>query len=273
SRPRSRRRAPRRPPPRPPHQPRRQHRRLRRREVRTAAPDRVTDRATFEAEHDFALDAFQVEALDALDAGNSVLVAAPTGSGKTVVAEYAIQRALGAGGKVFYTTPLKALSNQKFGDFVRRYSAGRVGLLTGDNSINGEAPVVVMTTEVLRNMIYAGSPTLAGLRYVVLDEVHYLQDRYRGPVWEEVIVHLPLEVDLVCLSATVSNAEEVAEWIATVRGATTAVIERRRPVALHDLYLVGERGHDELGLLPTFVVDGDGSDGDKRPNPEAVRMD
>ena len=233
----------------------------------------MTDRATFEAEHDFALDAFQVEALDALDAGNSVLVAAPTGSGKTVVAEHAIERALAAGGKVFYTTPLKALSNQKFGDFVRRYGAGRVGLLTGDNSINGEAPVVVMTTEVLRNMIYAGSPTLAGLRYVVLDEVHYLQDRYRGPVWEEVIVHLPLEVDLVCLSATVSNAEEVAEWIATVRGATTAVIERRRPVALHDLYLVGERGHDELVLLPTFVGDGDGSDGDKRPNPEAVRMD
>jgi ATP-dependent RNA helicase HelY len=135
-----------------------------------------------------------------------VLVAAPTGSGKTLIAEYAIERAIAQGAKAFYTTPLKALSNQKFGDLVRRHGRERVGLLTGDNSVNGEAPIVVMTTEVLRNMVYAASPTLEGLRYVVLDEVHYLQDRFRGPVWEEVIVHLAPEVDLVCLSATVSNA-------------------------------------------------------------------
>jgi ATP-dependent RNA helicase HelY len=222
-------------------------------------------REQFAATYPFGLDAFQVRALDALDAGHSVLVAAPTGSGKTVVAEYAVAKALAEGGKAFYTTPLKALSNQKFGDLARRHGAGRVGLLTGDNSINGEAPVVVMTTEVLRNMIYAGSPTLDGLRYVVLDEVHYLQDRYRGPVWEEVIIHSPPDVDLVCLSATVSNAEELADWIQTVRGATTAVIEEHRPVVLQHFYLVGDREADDLRLLPTFV--------DGKPNPEAARLD
>ena len=134
------------------------------------------------------------------------------------------------------------------------HGADQVGLLTGDNSVNGDAPIVVMTTEVLRNMIYAASPALDGLRYVVLDEVHYLQDRYRGPVWEEVIVHLPAEVTLVCLSATVSNAEEVAAWIETVRGSTAAIIEEHRPVTLEHRYLVGERGTDALHLLPTFVA-------------------
>ncbi|HEV7888139.1 MAG TPA: DEAD/DEAH box helicase, partial [Acidimicrobiales bacterium] len=182
-------------------------------------------RDDFIASLGFQPDPFQVEAFDALDAGRSVLVAAPTGSGKTVVAEYAVDKALAEGRKAFYTTPLKALSNQKFGDLVRRYGQHNVGLLTGDNAINGEAPVVVMTTEVLRNMIYARSAALDGLRYVVLDEVHYLQNPYRGAVWEEVIIHLPATVDLVCLSATVSNAEEFAEWIGTVRGATDAVIE------------------------------------------------
>ena len=152
-------------------------------------------RASFEAGRGFPLDRFQTLALDALDAGQSVLVAAPTGSGKTLVAEYAIAKARADGGKVFYTTPLKALSNQKYGDLVREHGSDAVGLLTGDNAVNGDAPIVVMTTEVLRNMIYAASPALDGLRYVVLDEVHYLQDRYRGPVWEEVIVHLPPEVD------------------------------------------------------------------------------
>ena len=212
-----------------------------------------TLRARFLAGYPFELDAFQLEAMDALDAGHSVVVAAPTGSGKTVVAEYAVARALAEGAKAFYTTPLKALSNQKFADFTRIYGRAKVGLLTGDNSINGDAPVVVMTTEVLRNMIYAGSSSLDGLRYVVLDEVHYLQDPYRGPVWEEVIIHLPPEVDLVCLSATVSNAEELADWVGTVRGSTRAVIEERRPVPLHNLFLVGERRSERLLLLPTFV--------------------
>jgi ATP-dependent RNA helicase HelY len=223
------------------------------------------NRDEFAAAQPFTLDPFQVRALDALDGGRSVLVAAPTGSGKTVVAEYAVAKAVAEGGKAFYTTPLKALSNQKYGDLARAHGPSKVGLLTGDNSINGDAPVVVMTTEVLRNMIYAGSPTLRGLRYVVLDEVHYLGDEYRGPVWEEVIIHAPPEVGLVCLSATVSNAEELADWIATVRGPTEAVIEERRPVQLNQLYLVGDRESEALHLLPTFV--------DDRPSPEASRLD
>ncbi len=227
-------------------------------------------RAAFTAERPFPLDPFQSSALDALDAGRSVLVAAPTGSGKTLVAEYAIARALAEGTKAFYTTPLKALSNQKYGDFVRAYGAERVGLLTGDNAINGDAPVVVMTTEVLRNMIYAGSHTLQSLRYVVLDEVHYLQDPARGAVWEEVIIHLPADIDIVALSATVSNAEEVAAWMQTVRGATETVIEERRPVDLVHLYMVGDRSAPSLHLLPTFVDDGGG---ESRPNPVATRLD
>ncbi|HUS62465.1 MAG TPA: DEAD/DEAH box helicase [Acidimicrobiales bacterium] len=223
------------------------------------------DREEFVAGLGFDLDSFQIEAMVALDRGQSVLVAAPTGSGKTVVAEYAVAKALAEGGKAFYTTPLKALSNQKFGDLVRRYGPEKVGLLTGDNVINGDAPVVVMTTEVLRNMIYAGSATLDGLRYVVLDEVHFLQNEYRGPVWEEVIIHLPLEVDLVCLSATVSNAEELRDWIHTARGSTAAIIEERRPIELNHLFLVGERGSEEAHLLPTLV--------DGQPNPVVVAMD
>jgi ATP-dependent RNA helicase HelY len=213
----------------------------------------------------FELDAFQLRAIAALDEGRSVLVAAPTGSGKTVVAEHAVARALTEGRKAFYTTPIKALSNQKYADLARRHGADNVGLLTGDNSINGDAPVVVMTTEVLRNMIYAGSPALTGLRFVVLDEVHYLQDAYRGPVWEEVIIHLPAEVRLVCLSATVSNAEEVAEWLETVRGPTTLVLEEQRPVELRNLYLVGDRQSERPHLLPTLI--------DGRSNPEAERLD
>src|SRR5438477_10451263 len=148
----------------------------------------MTDLAAFATGYAFALDEFQERAISALEAGESVLVAAPTGSGKTVVAEYAVHRALGHRRKAFYTTPLKALSNQKFGDFGRRFGTGRVGLLTGDNAINGDAPVVVMTTEVLRNMLYENSDTLSGLEVVVMDEVHYLQDPYRGAVWEEILI-------------------------------------------------------------------------------------
>ncbi len=223
------------------------------------------DRAEIVAAYPFTLDRFQLEAFDALDAGHHVVVAAPTGSGKTVVAEYGIETTLREGRRAFYTAPLKALSNQKFRDLGERYGAGQVGLLTGDNSIDGDAPVVVMTTEVLRNMIYARSPALERLGLVVLDEVHYLQDAYRGPVWEEVIVHLPAHVRLVCLSATVSNSGELAAWIQTVRGPTTPVVELRRPVRLHDRYLVGDRTNDRLHLLETF----DGG----RANPEAARLD
>jgi ATP-dependent RNA helicase HelY len=220
------------------------------------------DLQEFADRYPFDLDAFQIQAIEALDRGESVLVAAPTGSGKTVVAEFAVERALAANRKAFYTTPLKALSNQKFGDFVARYGAGRVGLLTGDNSINGEAPVVVMTTEVLRNMLYEGSPTLDGLEVVVMDEVHYLQDPYRGAVWEEVLIHLPLSVSVVCLSATVSNAEEFGEWLTTLRGTTRVVIEEKRPVPLEQLYLVGRELH------PMHVE----RDGHRDPNPFIVSL-
>ena len=223
-------------------------------------------RRRFVAGLGFTPDGFQAASMDAVDQGHSVLVAAPTGSGKTVVAEYAIERALADGGKAFYTTPLKALSNQKFTDLQMRHGPTKVGLLTGDNAINANAPVVVMTTEVLRNMIYAGSSSLDNLRWVILDEVHYLQNPYRGAVWEEVIIHLPQEANLVCLSATVSNAEDFADWIATVRGATDPVIEEHRPVELENLYLVGERDSDRLHLMPTFLDDG-------TPNPKAAELD
>src|SRR6478672_561260 len=186
--------------------------------------------AAFTKALSFTLDDFQQRACRALEDGHGVLVCAPTGSGKTVVGEFAVHLALAAGRKCFYTTPIKALSNQKYGDLVRRYGAGRVGLLTGDNSINGEAPVVVMTTEVLRNMLYGGSATLAGLSYVVLDEVHYLADAFRGAVWEEVIIHLPESVRVVALSATVSNAEEFGDWLTQVRGGTTVIVDEHRPV-------------------------------------------
>jgi ATP-dependent RNA helicase HelY len=198
----------------------------------------------FIEELDFELDPFQAEACQALERGTGVLVCAPTGAGKTVVGEFAVHLALRQGRKCFYTTPIKALSNQKYNDLVQRYGAERVGLLTGDNAINGDAPVVVMTTEVLRNMLYAGSKTLEGLSYVVMDEVHYLADRFRGAVWEEVIIHLPESVTLVSLSATVSNAEEFADWLVTVRGETTVVVSEHRPVPLWQHMLVGRRMFD-----------------------------
>ncbi len=222
-------------------------------------------RAAFEAAQPYALDRFQAAALDLLDAGRSVLVTAPTGAGKTVVAEYAVHLGLVSGRRAFYTTPLKALSNQKYGDLARRYGHERVGLLTGDNSINPEAPVVVMTTEVLRNMIHAERASLERLGYVVLDEVHFLEDPYRGGVWEEVILGAPPEVRLVALSATVANADELAAWLAKVRGDAGIVSEERRPVALHDLFAIGDRSAERIHLLPVFV--------NGRPNQRAIELD
>jgi ATP-dependent RNA helicase HelY len=200
--------------------------------------------AEFEVGYPFGLDAFQRTACRALEAGRGVLVAAPTGAGKTVVGEFAVHLALRAGRKCFYTTPIKALSNQKYADLVARHGADRVGLLTGDTSVNGDAEVVVMTTEVLRNMLYSGSPALRGLGHVVMDEVHYLADRARGAVWEEVIIHLPDDVVLTSLSATVSNAEEFADWLVTVRGDTEVVVEEHRPVPLFQHVLMGTRLYD-----------------------------
>ncbi|HET6693483.1 MAG TPA: DEAD/DEAH box helicase [Pedococcus sp.] len=192
----------------------------------------------------FPLDDFQVRACEAVEEGKGVLVAAPTGAGKTIVGEFAVHLALATGRKAFYTTPIKALSNQKYNDLVRVHGASRVGLLTGDSSINGEAPVVVMTTEVLRNMMYAGSSTLRGLGFVVMDEVHYLADRFRGAVWEEVIIHLPEDVQVISLSATVSNAEEFGAWLAEVRGNHAVIVSEHRPVPLWQHMMVGQTMHD-----------------------------
>ena len=189
---------------------------------------------------DFALDPFQEQACNALAQGKGVLVAAPTGAGKTIVGEFAIHLAIENNQKVFYTTPIKALSNQKFAELVTRYGADRVGLLTGDTNTNSEAQIVVMTTEVLRNMIYANSDSLIELGYVVMDEVHYLADRFRGAVWEEVILHLPKDVKLVSLSATVSNAEEFGAWLEEVRGDTEIVVSEHRPVPLDQHVLFGD---------------------------------
>jgi ATP-dependent RNA helicase HelY len=210
--------------------------------------------AVFTAQLPFALDDFQRRACRALENGHGVLVCAPTGAGKTVVGEFAVHLAFAAGGKCFYTTPIKALSNQKHNDLVRRYGPEKIGLLTGDQSINGDADVVVMTTEVLRNMLYANSPALHGLSYVVMDEVHFLADRMRGAVWEEVILHLPDDVLLVSLSATVSNAEEFGGWIQTVRGDTTVVVDENRPVPLWQHVMVGKRMFDLFDYRATAVA-------------------
>jgi ATP-dependent RNA helicase HelY len=190
---------------------------------------------------EFELDDFQREACLSLQAGRGVLVAAPTGAGKTIVGEFAIYLALQRGLKAFYTTPIKALSNQKYSELSEKYGASQVGLLTGDTSINGDAPVVVMTTEVLRNMLYADSDTLDDLGFVVMDEVHYLADRFRGAVWEEVIIHLPSEVQVASLSATVSNAEEFGAWLDTVRGQTDVIVSEHRPVPLWQHVMVGRK--------------------------------
>src|SRR5664279_5068104 len=208
------------------------------------AGEQQTPLGTFRDQYTFDLDPFQVQACEALQEGRGVLVAAPTGSGKTVVGEFAVHLALATGHKAFYTTPIKALSNQKYADLLRRHGVDSVGLLTGDNTVNGEAPIVVMTTEVLRNMLYADSPTLGGLGYVVMDEVHYLADRFRGAVWEEVIIHLPDDVLVVSLSATVSNAEEFGDWLDTVRGDTEVVVSEHRPVPLWQHVMVGQRLFD-----------------------------
>ena len=222
------------------------------------AADRAAHRllVEFAATRPFRLDPFQDEACRALEEGGGVLVCAPTGAGKTVVGEFAVHRALATGGTCFYTTPIKALSNQKYSDLVAQYGPDRVGLLTGDTSINSHAPVVVMTTEVLRNMLYAGSRDLDGLTAVVLDEIHYLADKFRGAVWEEVILHLAPHVQVVGLSATVSNAEEFGAWLQAVRGHTAVVVDEIRPVPLWQHMLVGRRLFDLFSTGDVDMTDG-----------------
>ncbi|MFT6564823.1 MAG: ATP-dependent RNA helicase HelY [Actinomycetes bacterium] len=228
------------------------------------ARDSKTALATFQSSYEFALDEYQIAACECIENGQSVLVAAPTGSGKTVVGEFAIFLALEHGTRAFYTTPIKALSNQKYRDLVERYGKDNVGLLTGDTVLNGDAPVVVMTTEVLRNMLYEGSDAISELSHVVMDEVHYLADRQRGPVWEEVILHLPESVSLTALSATVSNAEEFGAWLRQVRGDTDVIVEERRPIPLHQHVLAGRR------LLDLFANTGEPNE--SGVNPELIQL-
>jgi ATP-dependent RNA helicase HelY len=219
----------------------------------------------FREKQRFDLDPFQIEACASIEAGNSVLVAAPTGAGKTIIAEFAIYAAMQSPRrKVFYTAPMKALSNQKFNELVAEYGADSVGLLTGDTNINARARIVVMTTEVLRNMLYADSDLLADLAYVVMDEVHYLADRFRGAVWEEVIIHLPEAVRMVSLSATVSNAEEFGDWLQAVRGHTEVIVSEERPVPLDQHVLMRGKLID-LFAAPTLADT-------TQVNPELVRM-
>ena len=209
---------------------------------------------------DFEFDPFQISACHAVEEGKGVLVAAPTGAGKTVVGEFAAYYALQAGKKCFYTTPIKALSNQKYSEFAEKFGEDRVGLLTGDTSINSEADILVMTTEVLRNMLYAGSSTLTNLGAVVMDEVHYLADKFRGAVWEEVLIHLMESVQVISLSATVSNAEEFGEWLGEIRGDTEVIVSEIRPIPLFQHVLIGNR------LLDLFEQPG-------RVNPEILQRE
>jgi len=211
----------------------------------------------FAATFPFELDEFQLRACYALEKGKGVLVAAPTGAGKTIVGEFAVSLSLNFGGKCFYTTPIKALSNQKFSDLCEKYGESNIGLLTGDTSINSEAQIIVMTTEVLRNMMYSNSNSIRDLKYVVMDEVHYLADKFRGAVWEEILIHLSESVQVISLSATVSNAEEFGEWLQTVRGATEIIVSETRPVPLYQHVLFGNRlvdlFDDNLKLNPELM--------------------
>lgn len=194
----------------------------------------------------FQLDKFQLDAIASLNAGRSVVVCAPTGSGKTLIGEYAIYRALHTNRRVFYTTPLKALSNQKWRDFGQQFGSQNVGLLTGDTSINRDAPILVMTTEIFRNMLY-GTPigevgtSLVGVEAVVLDECHYMNDRQRGTVWEESIIYCPKEIQLVALSATVANSQQLTDWISEVHGPTDLIYSDFRPIPL-EFYFGNPKG-------------------------------
>ena len=225
---------------------------------RTRAKHPLTEE--FISQFDFGFDEFQIAGCHSVEDGRSVLVAAPTGAGKTVVGEFAAFSSIARGKKCFYTTPIKALSNQKFNEFVERFGEDRVGLLTGDVNINSDAQIMVMTTEVLRNMLYANSSTLLNLGAVVMDEVHYLADKFRGAVWEEVLIHLMESVQVISLSATVSNAEEFGEWLGEVRGSTDVIVSEIRPIPLYQHVMIGSR------LVDLFSEPG-------RVNPEILGLE
>ena len=210
------------------------------------------------SEFPFELDDFQKDACRVIDEGQSVVVCAPTGAGKTVIAQHAINNALREGVRIFYTTPLKALSNQKFYDFSEQYGNDKVGLLTGDTSINRDAQIVIMTTEVFRNMLYgtnfgAVADNLKNVRYVVLDEVHYMNDEQRGTVWEESIIYCPTNIQFIALSATVANGQELTDWINTVHSKTTLINTDFRPVPLKFYYFDSSQ---PLKLLPLLTPSG-----------------
>ncbi|MGA0770361.1 MAG: DEAD/DEAH box helicase, partial [bacterium] len=200
----------------------------------------------YELDLPFELDNFQREAFIAIESDKNVLVSAPTGSGKTLVADFGIFITKKRGLRSIYTTPIKALSNQKFRELIERYGVENVGLLTGDNSVNKDAPIVVMTTEVLRNMIYEDFSRTLDIGLVVMDEVHYLADRNRGVVWEEVLILLPKEIVVVALSATVSNASEIGDWLTEVRGTTEVIVETKRPIPLEQFVVT------KTEIIPLF---------------------
>ncbi len=231
----------------------------------TTIAEENTLREQFIAARGLVPDPFQLESFDAVDSGGCVVVSAPTGSGKTLIAEYAVARAISANGHAFYTTPLKALSNQQYLQLCQTYGVEQVGLLTGDRSINPDARIIVMTTEVLRNMIYESEEDLPKSGCVILDEVHFLQDRERGSVWEEVIVLTPPSLQLICLSATISNAQDLAAWIKSVRGSAAVITETNRPVQLQHYCLSRERRTGKMILTPTLV--------NGKPNPEGFYLD
>ena len=217
----------------------------------SATPQSLID--AFQATLPWPLDAFQIEAIEKLETHQGVLVSAPTSSGKTVIADYAIYRALETDARAIYTTPLKALSNQKFRDYQRLHGEGYVGLVTGENTINPAAPVVVMTTEILRNLIYEDPQRLERVHYVILDEVHYIDDFPRGAVWEEIIIQAPRHIKFIGLSATISNFQEVAGWMSQQRGDIATVSVTKRPVELR-LWLAMRNDFypllDEQGAMP-----------------------